>query len=503
MKKGTWFVLLLSIILIHTTVAQMTEDEQVQRLEELIEQQQQQIQGLQQRLQALEEEPVTAQPASTTTQGGNYTEELVKEYIAGPEAQDDGAEFGYEGGRGFFIRVPNFELYMSGSVQMGLAVFENDTPDDNSIYPNGVVLMTDVYLYNDWHGRIELNFHQFANNMFQGPTFAEGVQLWDAWVEYLGMKDDFGNPMVALRVGQTHVPFTIEGQWNPDGGVSIWAEPFTSSWGHGRDPGIMLWGVLSDMVEYKLSVHNGEGRTTTNATDDFLFAGCIRLYPFKKSENKDVFVHIGAIRSRDNRVHAAGIGSAQLATPWFRTVFDPIARIDTNGDGLVDTGTDGGQGWTTGVDAGISAQMDFGDDKLYVEGEFMYITWERDFASGRLPFLEGFGGFIAFSYRHNLTPDVPGAGIYPLFKFSYADIDNKDTDSVRNGGQIRGQRIWCYTAGLGYAFNDHIRAEFNWVVLNLDEPDIYNGAGNSAKDDRADGSDDWENAWFLQFTANW
>lgn len=488
--KNSCFTLLLVLALFSTlAVAQLSPDQEqrIQKLENTIEQQQQTIQALENRLQATDEK-------------------VAEEYLLSPEAEDEGAQFGYEDGRGFFLRVPNFELYMSGALQMGIAIFENDTPDDNSVYPNGVWLTTDVFLFKDWHGRVEVNFHVWAVNMFQGPTFADGTQLWDAYIEYLGMRDEFDNPTLSLRVGQTHVPFTIAGQWNPNQGVTIWGTPFINGWSHGRDPGIMLWGVLSDMVEYKLGVFNGEGRTTTNATDDFLFAGGFRIYPMQKSKEPGVFFHVGAIRSRNDNVDNAGVNAATLATPWLRSVYDQAARIDTDGVGGADSGFDVTQGWKTGVDVGFEADMALGDDNvnhIRVESEFMYITWERDFATGRLPFLEGFGATFGFSFRHNLTPETPGAGIFPLFMISYSDVDNKNTDSTRFGGEIPGQRVWTYTFGLGYAFNSHVSAAFNWVMVDLDEKDAYNVGGNAAKDDRPDGSDDLEHGWFLQFTAAW
>jgi hypothetical protein len=443
-----------------------------------------------------DEDTVAPQPMQVTGTNNAYAEEVVREYIKSPEAQEEGAEFGYENGRGFFVRVPDFELYLSGAIQMGVAVFENDTPDNNQAYANEVMLATDVFFYKrEWHARIELNFHQTPWNMFQANAFpADGVQVWDAYIEYLGMQDEVGNPLIALKVGQFHVPFTIEGQWNPTGRLTIWATPFINGWAHGRDPGIMLWGVLSDMVEYRLSVHNGEGRTTTNGSDDFLMAGNVRIYPFKKSENSDFFFHVGVIRSRDNNLHNGNnVAAASLTTPWLRPVFG-------------DTGPDQHEstlGWRTGVDAGLSGRMDLGDDginSIYVEGEFMYITWQRDFTSVggvRGDFLEGYGASFGFQFKHNLTPEIKGAGIFPVFQFSYSDVDNK------SGGDspydTPGQRAYTYTFGLGYSFSEHITAQFNWVMVDLDEHDAYN---NAAKEN-ASGSDDTEHAWFLQFTAVW
>lgn len=505
MNKGSWFFLLLLLVFVQTWAVaqseQLTADQEqrIRRLEQIIEQQQQRIEALQQS--AKETAIAPRQVASPQTQG-DYAERVAAEYVKSSDAEQEGAEFGYEG-RGFFLRVPNFELYMSGFIQMGLAFFENDTPDNNGFFPNGVVLCTDVYLFNDFHARLELNFMGQLPGLtagsrggFEVSANVEGTQVWDAYVEYLGFRDAYDNPQFAVRVGQTHVPFTIGGQWNPNQGIGIWTPPFLASWSHGRDPGLMFWGVLSDMVEYKLSMHNGDGRSTINGTDDMLYAGSIRLFPFKRSENANTFFHVGVIRSRADQVNGFGnVNSASLRTPWGRPVYDSL-----NVPGASTT-----QGWKTGVDTGMSVQMYLGEDKvnfIRLEGEFMYITWQRDFATGRLPWLEGFGGNIGIMFRHNFTPDVEGAGLFPLFHFSYSDIDNKNTDDLRFGSDIVGQRIFTYTFGLGYAFNKHICMEVDWVMADV-EKDVYYGNGNAAKNDRIDGSDDIEHGWFFQVTAAW
>lgn len=500
-----FFILLLVFVFMHTMVIAQADEDTVRRLESIVAQQQTQIEALQGRLQTLEEDTVAPQPMQVTGTNNAYAEEVVREYIKSPEAQEEGAEFGYENGRGFFVRVPDFELYLSGAIQMGVGIFENDTPDNNNVFANEVMLATDVFFYKrEWHARIELNFHDAPINMFQANAApADGIHLWDAYVEYLGMQDEFGNPLIALKVGQFHVPFSIAGQWNPTGGPTIWSPPFINGWAHGRDPGLMLWGVLSDMVEYRLSVHNGEGATTTNGSDDFLMAGNVRIYPFKKSENSDFFFHVGAIRSRDNRFHNSNdVAAASLTTPWLRPVFGGTADLD--GDGSPD-GADSTMGWRTGVDAGLSGMMDLGDDginSLYVEGEFMYLTWERNFTSiggPRCDFLRGYGASLGFVFKHNLTPEIKGAGIFPVFQFSYSDVDN--TSGSDSPYDIPGQRVFTYTFGLGYSFNEHITAQFNWVMVDLDEHDAYNA--RSAAKNNASGSDDTEHAWFLQFTAVW
>jgi len=189
------------------------------------------------------------------------------------------------------------------------------------------------------------------------------------------------------------------------------------------------------------------------------------------------------------------VNAASLMTPWGRPVFD----------GRAGGAADNTRGWKTGVDVGakVDIPLDPNDiNHLRMESEFMYITWARNFkATSRHPYLEGYGVLWGIRFRHNFTPKVEGAGIFPLFKFSYSDVDNKETDDAF--GNIRGQRVWCYTFGLGYAFNRHFSMQFNYLLVTLDEPNFYNTVTNVAKYGQEDGSDDIEQAWFFQVTAQW
>jgi hypothetical protein len=510
--RNVSFILLLSFVFVfNCAIAQeLTENQEqrLQKLEETIKQQEQHIQSLQQRLSNLSEESDaqqginTAAPnvhpsnsAAVSQNSTTYTDKIVDEYLQRPQAHNEGeVEVGWES-RGFFVRVPDFEMYLSGWLQFGFAAFENDTPDNNGFFPHGVSLATDVYLFKDFHGRIELNFATPApagdGNRFQNGGGFSNLTVWDAYVEYFAMRDG-DNPLLAFRVGQTHVPLSIEGQHNPNQGISIWQEPFTAAWGHGRDVGIMAWGVLSDSFQYQFGAFNGEGQNRFNGTDDVLFGTAGRFFFFGRSNNPNSFFHVGFLTGRDNNLHGSNdVNAASLKTPWGRPVFDGVF------------GTDSTQAWRMAVDVGIRLEMPAGDvGHVRMEGDFMYSQWERDFATGGLPALNGFGAWWGIQYRHNLTPDVEGAGIFPLFKFSYSDIDNRNTDTVAAGANILGQRVFVYTIGLGYAFNTQISTQFNWVIVNLDEKDVYNAGGNAAREG-ADGSDDLEHGWFWMVTANW
>jgi len=390
---------------------------------------------------------------------------------------------------------------MSGYMQWGLAVFENDTPENNTFYPNGIYLAFDVYLLDNWHGRIQISFHDVPGA--DGSRFINGgnysvARVQDAYIEY---SCSCPEPYFNVRVGQTHVPFTLAGQYAETEGIAIWSAPFIGAWSHGRDPGIMIWGRISDMLEYKASIHNGEGANRLNTTDDFLMALSARIYPLTYSENSQTYFHVGFIRTRDtdNNNGSGTLGSAFLTTPWGRRVF---------GDNRLGADDAATRGWRTGVDTGLRVDMPLDPEKassIRAELEFMYMVWERKLTTGRLPFLQGYGVSFGLRYHMNLTPGVEGEGLFPLFQFSYSDIDNKDTDDV--AGNIRGQRVYTYTFGLGYAFNKFVNISFNWVMVNLAEQDLYGPV--PARNDRTNpatgipnfGSDDLEHAWFVQLTA--
>ncbi len=456
------FFILFPLVVAPAQQINASGEERIQKLEKLIQEQSERIQELQKKVGQVE------QPTK------EYTEQIVREYMNRPHAEEAASiSAGYES-KGFFIRNAdgNLELYMSGFIQAGLGIFENHSFDNNSFYLNGVSLAFDLYLLKDWHGRIQFNF-----------PYSDGINLWDAYIEYIGI------PELNVRVGQFHVPFTIERQYDPQQGMSIWKESFML-WGHGRDRGLMFLGTFADMVEYKLSLMNGEG-TQTNETDEFMMAGSVRFYPFKKSENPYSFFHLGMVRSRDDTLNGSGnINSSSLFTPWGRQLFDGVA------------GTDNTQGWKTGVDVGGALDMYLDPQKvsrIRVEGEYMYITWERNFAAGRQPYVDGIGFYLGMLYKYNLTPEIEGAGIFPMFKVSYATADNPHSGGPVGVDNLPGQTMWTYTFGLGYAFNKYVSANFNWVMVDIQQTDIYGGP----KTHTGDPSDDTEHAWFFQLTAQW
>ncbi len=470
MRQTLFFLLILSISLPCFVLAQDTklnndQEKRLQLLEDLVKQQQNRIDELEDQLGESEE--------STR----EYTEKLVKEYLSQESIQEDfGVSAGYD--RGFFIRSAdgNFELKMTGYIQFGVGFFENDTKDNNSFFVNGMFLTFDMFFYQQWWVRLQFDLvGVFGGNdgFFQnGNKFEPEVR--DAFIQYTGI------PEFNVRAGNTHVPFTIEGQYGQHQRFSIFAEPFILSWGHGRDPGFMLLGTMRDVLEYKLSVHNGEGQAKINQTDQFLFAGQMRFFYLKKSVNNKSFLHAGFLRANDNNLKENGaFGSASIKTPWGRRLF---------GDANV-ANDDGAQGWRTAFDVGGTYRV----GPWRIEGEYMYSEWERSQAAG-LRRLYGHGGYLGVAYKHNLTGEDDGSGLIGLVKFSYTDLDDSNGGGATQG--IEGQTVLVYTAGLGYAFNRHIAINTNWILVDTDRSDV-----NSPKNDN--GVDGTEQGWFVQVTAIW
>jgi uncharacterized coiled-coil protein SlyX len=193
--RNCFFLLLILAVVFGGVLQAQSSDERIQKLERICQQQEQQIKTLQDRLGIFQDE------------SKKYTEKIVKEYLKEPAIQDDqtGITAGYD--NGFFVRGAegNLEFKFTGFIQSGLAIFENNTPsEDNTFFLNGVYLNFDFYLLKDWHARVQVNFAEPTMSFAYGSY---DVKLKDAYIEYIGI------PEFCVRVGQTHVPFSIEGQY--------------------------------------------------------------------------------------------------------------------------------------------------------------------------------------------------------------------------------------------------------------------------------------------------
>lgn len=428
----------------------------------------------------------------------NYTEQIISEYQKKSDsfAQEDeeGISAGYDGG--FFIRGSNnFELKMSGFLQMGVGIFENNTFDNNGMYTQGAWLMFDVNMFEKFHAHLELDFLDTGlYNQFQdGATMK--IAVYDMYVEYNPI-DEFN-----FIVGKIFVPFSMTGCHYYYANMTIWYEPFVNTGAPGSYPGAMIYGTFMDQLEYQLGVFNNAESMST--TDEKLYVATLRWYFLGSEKNPETFLHTSAMYTRYSSSPDVDSRFVTLYSGWGRQVFDGEdlnAHADKYGSAKANEALVRGRQW--GFDLGLTWVHDFDNGSQFrVESEAMYMRYNRNLLTGKLAPLDLWGAMIAVSYRYPLCKTIENSGIIPTLAFSYTDIDNKHTTRPDFAGgpssNIRGQRIWNYTIGLGYAFNEHLRINFNWVIMDLER-----NTTNPAKDN-VKVHQDLEHAWFLQATATW
>ena len=467
------FLLVLAVVLPQLNADTASQEQRIQQLETLVKDQQTRIDGLQQRLNTSTEDKVA----------GKFAKKAA--------ADDPKIVAGYDGG--FFVRdaEENFKLNITGYMQVGVGIFENNTTANNSFYANGLYLTFDVYIYKHWHGRLQVDFAPNHQQFFGSTSWGNPI-VRDGYVEYTGI------PMFKVRAGNTHVPFSITGQYGENEGITIWGDPYLS-WTHGRDPGLLIYGTLANMIDYSVGIFNGDFSVNNNANDDFLMAGSLRFYPMKTKDgkmDKGFFIHVGGLRSRDGERQSNGaagvIGGAATFSPWGRYIYGGNTPNDAAGT----------KGWKTGVDGGFVFKKDMGPDgknNLRVEFEAIYFKFDRERGTWngnqRLPALEAYSFYFGTSYFMAMGK-TKGMGIFPLFTFSYAWVGNKGSNSNLVNGKTDTQQAYTYTFGLGMAFNEHVSIAFNWIVMKLDERTTYGGPKSTA----GDVSGGEEHAWFVQAT---
>jgi len=463
MRNCLILALVVAIIFIFSGIVQAqtpSNDERLRKLEEICQQQEQQIERLQSQLGILQNEE------SYKT----YTEKIVQSYLNESNAQeDDGITAGYE--NGFFIRSADgdFQLTMNGYFQAGIGIFENDSYDNNSFFLNGAYLMFDIRMMEKWHAFIKVNFaSSYFFNQFQDYD-SYSVALADAFLEYNY------RPELNFVLGNTLVPFSVQGQYAENEGITIWSEPFIQ-WAPGLDLGFVVHGVFANRVGYRVGFFNGDGPNTINSDDDFMMAGQMRYYLCGFDKNKDSFIHVGILADRNEGLTESNF---DLFTPWGRPIF---------------YGNDY-SGWHFGVDVGAKVSIDMANGSNFLgEAEFIYSSWKRDEAVWQKS-IYGYGFSLGASYRHCLNKENEGSGVIVLGKFSYTDVENFDTTVPAD--DIVGQQVLVYTVGAGYAFNKHVSVTANWVICDVDEQGYYGSYGPK------DHYSSLEQAWFVQFSAWW
>ena len=438
MKKCLYLVL--ALVLVCSFVQAESAEERIEKLEA-------QIQQLESRLGVLQSEATYKE----------YTEDIVREYLQSPAMEDERIAItaGYD--EGFFVRDTEgaVELKINGYLQTGLEIYENNTTQNNGFFLSNARLNFELFFMKNWHARLEVNF-------------ADEVEATYAYVEYLAM------PELNILVGNTDIPFSMQAAYAGYEGITILANPFVTSWGHGRDLGVMVHGVIGNVFGYAAGLFNGVGSMEANDDDELLAAGNIRLYYCGYNENANNFIHVGVMADRADGTQ--GIDSAML----YGFERETLVKGEETDD------------WKLGIDIAVKyvAYLE-GGHSLRFEAEGMAVRWDRAGVRGNIV---GYGATAGIQYRHCLTPEIKDSGIIFGANMSYNDIDNHGGPAMGAAyPETQALTAYIYTFVLGYAFNSHIDISANWIIMNLDQKD-------GAKDSHHN-TGSLEQAWLLQVTA--
>ena len=433
--------LVLALVLICSLVQAESTEEKIQRLEAKVQQ-------LENRLSVCQDE----------TSYKEYTENIVKEYLQSSAMEDERIAItaGYD--KGFFIRDTEgaIELKISGYLQIGFESYENNTKENNGFFTKNDRINLELFIMKNWHIRFEFKC-------------ASDVEITHAYIEYLAM------PELSILVGNTSIPFSMQAPYKGYEGITILANPFVSSWGHGRDLGVMVRGVIGNMFKYSAGLFNGVGSHELNEDDELLAATNLRWYYCGYKENSNNFIHVGVMANRADKLHA--IDTATLK--GFARKEKLVKREETDD-------------WKLGFDIACKyvAYLE-GGHSLRLEAEAMAVRWDRAGVRGNIV---GYGATAGIQYRQCLTPDIKNSGIIFGASFSYNDIDNHGGPAMGlTQPETQALTAYIYTFILGYAFNSHVDVSVNWVIMDLDQKD-------GAKDSNHN-TGSLEQAWLLQVIA--
>lgn len=441
-----YFVIFIILCLtIKQLVAQDNEEQRIQKLQEKIARQQQILHDLSEQIQAREQIHQ------------NYTENLIQEYLQQQSIlEGQGITAGYE--KGFFVKTEdeNFKIRINGHLRSHLFLYEANTITNNSFRETDTRVDFHVYLFKDWHIRIRPDFS--AGN---GKTV-----LRDAFVEYTGWD------CLRIRVGSWMSIFSMEVETPPLDTLAITVAPYATTL-PGRDLGFGIYGYgipllnseyLSQHFMYQVDLLNGQGVDRRDNHDGKMITGIGRFFPLGR-ENANVFIQ-GSFFYTETAFTEDG-AALRLAALRNHEVFggEPNTKVE-------DTDDVGGN--TMALDAAFR----YWKDNLRIEGEAVMVRYNRN-SGGQIPQrrhpLDMWGVSAGMSYFFPIGNPENNAGIEPLVKFSYTDIDDKDgdgssllsTNPTGTPGDVQGQSIWEIVIGAKLHANKNFRMDFNWVMYDL------------------------------------
>lgn len=470
-----FLIILVMTMVVIPLVAQNSEEQSIQQLQDKILRQQQILQNLEQQIQSREQ----------INQA--YTENLVNEYLQQPFTEEsEGITAGYE--KGFFINSEDgdFQMKINGYLRGHLFFYEAHTYNNNSFRMSESRVDFHFYLFKDWHIRIR-------------PDFAvqDGNMLRDTYLEYLGWD------CLRARIGAWITNFSIEAETNPPDLLAIFYSPYNSAIPN-RDVGVSIFGYgipfvkseyLADHFFYSLGVFNGNGLNSLDNNDRKMFLGTARFFPLDRT-NENVFVQ-ASMFFRESQFIEDG-AALRLGALRGHEAFGGDPHPNTVED------TDDVGGKTMGVSTGFR----YWKNNLRIEGEGIYVHYDRNAGaqlSQNYHTLTLWAASLGASYFFPIGKADNNMGFEPLLKVSYTDIDDSEGDGSASGStnptgtmsDVQGQTVWEFVVGAKFHANKHIRFDFNWVMYDLS---LTQGLDNTYS---RNGGGGLMHAFVFQWVARW
>lgn len=361
--------------------------------------------------------------------------------------------------KGLSVKSPDgFEVKVRGLVQADARHFIGDTE----------VPQNDTFLFRRVEPTLEGTWGPLIGFRVQAQLAGDTATLNDAYVD---LKFD---PRATVRLGKFKAPFGLE-QLQPSAGLATIERGLPTELTPARDLGVQLQGELSQgRVNYAVGVFNGtpDGRdtATTNADDEFEYAGRVVWEPFRNAANAWSGLGLGVAASVGD-VHGAGNnllpryrtpGQAQffgyasnVAADGAHRRFSPQAYFYRGRGGLLGEYVTSEQ--TVRVTSGANTgRRDRLDHKAWqVTGSWVLTGEDAGYRGVAKP-------------NHPFTSDGAGWGAFEVVgRYGVLDIDD-DAFPLFASASASASEVRAWTIGLNWYLNGNLKLVTNYTQASFD-----------------------------------
>ena len=226
------------------------------------------------------EKPVVEQILDILLQRGQITQEEYRslqekarqERAAGVKEPGAAVLAGIERGKPFLKSADdNFRIEFGGRLHADFAAAEDDTRTLTG------PLLGSQFLIRRARVDVDVTFYKWITAKIQ-TELTEGVSLKDAYLDLAFM------PELRLRVGQFHVPFSLEEFGTSDNFIDFIERSLVNELAPARDRGVKVYGdLLGGIINYQLGGFNGTGEDASDNNGDKDLAFRLALAPFRAS----------------------------------------------------------------------------------------------------------------------------------------------------------------------------------------------------------------------------